>query len=65
MSNGLELQKVRAGSMGGVQGTDDIGPYAFYRAEGCGGIDGEHLHVIEDCKICGKRTGSVLRPDMS
>ena len=34
LSNGLELQEVRAGSMGGVEGAGDIGPYAFHRVEG-------------------------------
>ena len=64
MSNGLELQKVRAGSMRGVKGTDDIGPYALYRVEGCGGGDGEHLYVMEDCKIGGEGIGRVLGPNM-
>ena len=65
MSKGLELQEVRAGSMGGVEGADDIGPYAFHRVEGGGGIDGEQLHVIEYCTIGAKRIRSVLRPDVS
>ena len=53
MSDGLEFQKVRAGSLRGVEGTGDIGPYALNWVEGCGGVNGERLNVMENGKVRG------------
>ena len=53
LSDGLEFQKVRAGSLRGVEDTGDIGPYALNWVEGCGGVNGERLDVMENGKVRG------------
>ena len=52
-SSGLEFKKMRAGGLRGVEDTGDIGPYALNWVEGCGGVNGERLDVMENGKVRG------------